>query len=66
MGSGATASALFYTLVETAKSNGLEPYKYMRYLLENITDDDKCRKHCDWRDSTGWPPKNGDKSNKQR
>jgi transposase len=34
--SGANASAFFYSLVETAKANGLEPYWYLRYLLNEI------------------------------
>ncbi len=33
---GAAASALYYTLVESAKANGLEPYKYFLYLFENL------------------------------
>ena len=33
---GAHASATLYSLVETAKLNKLEPYTYMRYLLEKI------------------------------
>jgi transposase len=33
---GAHASALYYSLIETAKANGLDPYKYMRYLFENL------------------------------
>jgi transposase len=33
---GAHASATLYSLVETAKLNKLEPYSYMRYLLEKI------------------------------
>ena len=32
--SGAESSALFYSLIETAKANGLEPYKYLKYLFE--------------------------------
>ena len=35
---GAAASAALYSLIETAKANGLEPYWYMRYLLENLPD----------------------------
>ncbi len=31
---GAESSALFYSLIETAKANGLEPYKYLKYLFE--------------------------------
>jgi len=33
---GARASALFYSLIETAKANGLEPSKYLRYLFEKF------------------------------
>jgi transposase len=30
---GAEAIATWYTLIETAKANGLEPYSYLKYLL---------------------------------
>ena len=33
---GARASATFYSLIETAKANGLEPSKYLRYLFEKF------------------------------
>ena len=33
---GADASATLYTLIETAKANGLEPYRYLRYLFEHL------------------------------
>lgn len=33
---GARASATCYSLIETAKANGLEPYAYIRQVLENI------------------------------
>lgn len=33
---GAGASASFFTLIETAKANGLEPYAYLRYLFEKL------------------------------
>jgi transposase len=33
---GADASAAFFSLIETAKANGLEPYSYLRYLFENL------------------------------
>lgn len=33
---GAQASALLYSLIETAKANALEPYKYLRYLFERL------------------------------
>jgi hypothetical protein len=34
--SGATASAAFFSLVETAKANGLEPYAYLCRLFERL------------------------------
>lgn len=33
---GAEASAAMYSLIETAKANGLEAYKYLRYLFERL------------------------------
>ncbi len=33
---GAEASATMYTLVETAKANGLEPWAYLNYLFEKF------------------------------
>ncbi len=33
---GARASALYYSLIETAKANGLEPYAYLKYVIERI------------------------------
>ena len=33
---GAQASAHFYSLIETAKLNGLEPYHYLRYLFKEL------------------------------
>ncbi len=33
---GAEASALFYSLIETARANGLEPYSYLRYVFEKL------------------------------
>ena len=33
---GASASALLYSLIESAKANGLEPYLYLRYIFEII------------------------------
>jgi len=35
---GAAASATLYSLIETAKANGLEPYWYLRHLIENLPD----------------------------
>ena len=33
---GARASALLYSLIETAKANKLEPYSYLRFLFEKL------------------------------
>jgi transposase len=33
---GAHASALIYSLVETAKANGLEPYTWLRHVLQHL------------------------------
>lgn len=33
---GAAASASVYTLIETAKANGLTPYKYLKFILSDL------------------------------
>jgi len=33
---GAEASALLYSIIETAKANGLEPYAYLRYIFTKL------------------------------
>ncbi len=33
---GAAASAAIYSLVETAKANGLNPYRYLTFILEDL------------------------------
>lgn len=33
---GAEASAMLYSIAETAKANGLKPYEYFKYVLEEI------------------------------
>ena len=33
---GAEASAIVYSIVETAKANDLKPYEYLKYLLTEI------------------------------
>jgi transposase len=33
---GARASAIYFSLIETAKANGLEPYAYIRHLFEML------------------------------
>jgi transposase len=34
---GATASAQIYSLIETAKANGQEPYAYLRHILDRLS-----------------------------
>jgi hypothetical protein len=34
--SGAEASAVLYSIIETAKANGLIPFNYLKYLLEEL------------------------------
>ena len=41
---GAKASATVYSLIETAKANGLEPYDYLRQLLQHIAAADAVEK----------------------
>ena len=33
---GANASANLYSLIETAKGNGLEPYAYLRHIFTEL------------------------------
>ncbi len=33
---GATSSAMLYSIIETAKENGLIPFEYVKYLLERL------------------------------
>lgn len=33
---GAKASATIYSFIETAKGNGLNPFKYLQYLFEQL------------------------------
>ena len=58
---GAGASAVMYSIVETAKANNLKPYEYFEYLLEEIsqhmedTDLSFCENLLPW--STSLPEK---------
>jgi len=33
---GAESSSIYYTIIETAKENNLNPYEYLKYLLEKL------------------------------
>ena len=41
---GAEASAVCFSLIETAKANGLEPYAYIRHVLRHIAAADTVEK----------------------
>ena len=41
---GARASATAYSLIETVKANGLEPYDYLCYVLQHIAAADNVEK----------------------
>ena len=43
---GAKASAVTYSIIETAKANGLDPYCYLRFLLKRLPGIDRTAK--DW------------------
>jgi transposase len=36
MSRGAKASATIYSVIETAKENGLNPFEYLKYLFEQL------------------------------
>ena len=52
---GAKASALTYTMVEMAKANGLNVYRYLEYLLEHRPNakmtDEQLSELAPWSDS---------------
>ncbi|MGI2027115.1 transposase domain-containing protein [Endozoicomonas acroporae] len=33
---GAKASAIYYSLIESAKANGLEPFEYLSHILKEL------------------------------
>ena len=51
---GANANAIMYSLIESAKVNNLNIYKYINYLLEqlpqleNVNDEDALKKYLPW------------------
>ena len=53
---GATASAVVYSLVETAKANKLNPYKYLEYLLSNLPKIGNKDEEADFEEMMPWNP----------
>ena len=43
---GARASAVIYSVIETAKANALDPYRYLLFLLQELPNAD--RRRADW------------------
>ena len=43
---GAQASTVIYSVIETAKANSLDPYRYLLFLLEELPNADRHR--ADW------------------
>ena len=42
---GATASSTIYSMIETAKENGLKPFKYLEWLFQKLPNETKSVKH---------------------
>ena len=53
---GANASAVVYSLVESAKANGLDPYNYLRYTLTMLPSFGKSPAHSDLATLMPWHP----------
>ncbi len=54
---GAEASAVIYSVVETTKANGLDPFRYLSHLFEkmpNLPDPAQCEELLPW--SEALPP----------
>jgi hypothetical protein len=53
---GTDASMVIYSLIETAKENGINPEKYLEYLLENRLSvemsDEELERFAPWDEST--------------
>ena len=45
------AGAIFYSLIKTAQANGIEPYAYLRYILERIRE---CKVESDYEALLPW------------
>ncbi|MBO5062639.1 MAG: transposase domain-containing protein, partial [Prevotella sp.] len=46
--SGADSSAVIYSLIESAKANGLDPYAYMEYVFEMLRTGCKVSRLLPW------------------
>ncbi|NCD04520.1 MAG: transposase [Spirochaetia bacterium] len=57
---GAEASALYYSLVETAKVNNINVYKYLNYILEKAP---VMKQESDWEQLLPWNVSKNDLQN---
>jgi hypothetical protein len=48
---GAKASAAVYSIVETAKANGLDPFKSLKFLFERLSQGVPMEKCLPWNDA---------------
>lgn len=51
---GAKASALVYSIVETAKANGLNPFRYLEFLLTEMMEHEEDTDYCFIDDLLPW------------
>ena len=45
---GANSSAVIYSIIETAKENGLKPFEYLEFLFENIRMENDITEFMPW------------------
>lgn len=53
---GAEASAIVYSLVESAKANGIEPFRYLQHVLSQLLFLGKSRSHQELESLMPWAP----------
>ena len=53
---GAEASAVVYSLVESAKANGIEPFAYLQHVLVELPYLGKCPSHEELETLMPWAP----------
>ena len=51
---GAKASALVYSIVETAKENGVNPFRYLEFLLTEMMEHEEDTDYCFIDDLLPW------------
>ena len=51
---GAKASALVYSIVETAKENGINPFRYLEFLLTEMMEHEEDTDYCFIDDLLPW------------